>query len=332
VIDVQLYYKKQSALKYGNEDGIAQTFVGQRVIYLWLAMIALTAKAIHDKIQSLGFKDCLVMLSTVDSLESENGGIIIQVVGELSNAGLPSQKFTETFFLAAQPPNGYFVLNDIFRYIKDDVDSDFEDIEPDPLNEIDVSEDHHPVPEILSNGFHSDLAPTALPLPEPTPSIESPITSHLDSEQISHASQGLQDTDDRLDGKEPSILPDQIAAPTFASDATESTPDEPVPTSDENYHAQENLNFEPQSEKDDTPSETSQTAPAATEPAPAKTWATLAATNREKWASQPEPKPSSSGPPPVYPKNINQPIVRRESAKPLPQGKPPNRTFLLIPR
>jgi len=38
LIDIQLYYKKQSALKYGNEDGIAQTFVGQRVLSLPLGM------------------------------------------------------------------------------------------------------------------------------------------------------------------------------------------------------------------------------------------------------------------------------------------------------
>jgi len=269
------------------------------------------------------------MLSTVDSLESENGGIIIQVVGELSNAGLPSQKFTESFFLAAQPPNGYFVLNDIFRYIKDDVDSDFEDMESDPLNEIDVSEtpEHHPVPEILSNGFHSDLAPTEHPLSEPTTSIESPIASRLDSEQVSRVSQSLQDTDDGLDSKDPPLLPDQITVTTFATDATESSPNEPVPTENENHHGKENLIFQPQSEKDDAPSENSQSGPTATEPAPAKTWATLAATNREKWASPTEPKPPSSGTLPLHPKNTNQPIVRRESAKPVSQGTPPRRKF-----
>lgn len=39
----------------------------------------------------------------------------------MSNDGNPNRKFSQTFFLAEQP-NGYFVLNDIFRYLKDDDD------------------------------------------------------------------------------------------------------------------------------------------------------------------------------------------------------------------
>lgn len=39
----------------------------------------------------------------------------------MSNNGLPNRKFSQTFFLAEQP-NGYYVLNDIFRYLKDDED------------------------------------------------------------------------------------------------------------------------------------------------------------------------------------------------------------------
>lgn len=72
---------------------------------------------------SLGFEDCKVFVSTVDSQSSAEGGIIIQVVGELSNRGGPWRKFAQTFFLAEQP-NGYFVLNDIFRYIKEESDED----------------------------------------------------------------------------------------------------------------------------------------------------------------------------------------------------------------
>lgn len=48
---------------------------------------------------------------------------MIQVLGEMSNNGLPNRKFSQTFFLAKQP-NGYYVLNDIFRYLKDDEDTE----------------------------------------------------------------------------------------------------------------------------------------------------------------------------------------------------------------
>jgi hypothetical protein len=41
----------------------------------------------------------------------------------MSNKSQPHRKFVQTFVLASQT-NGYFVLNDIFRYIKDDVDEE----------------------------------------------------------------------------------------------------------------------------------------------------------------------------------------------------------------
>lgn len=42
--------------------------------------------------------------------------IVVQVIGEISNNSNPHEKFAQTFVLAEQP-NGYFVLNDIFRYL-----------------------------------------------------------------------------------------------------------------------------------------------------------------------------------------------------------------------
>lgn len=63
----------------------------------------------------------------MDSQASADGGIIIQVIGELSNKGGSWRKFSQTFFLAQQP-NGYYVLNDIFRYLTDeDEESQTED-------------------------------------------------------------------------------------------------------------------------------------------------------------------------------------------------------------
>jgi len=66
-------------------------------------------------------------VTNVDSqVSGEN--IVIQVVGAMSNNSQPSRKFVQTFVLAAQT-NGYFVLNDIFRYLFD------EDEETAPENE-----------------------------------------------------------------------------------------------------------------------------------------------------------------------------------------------------
>jgi len=46
----------------------------------------------------------------------------------MSNKGGASHKFAQTFFLAKQP-NGYFVLNDIIRFLKEDIENEYEDFE-----------------------------------------------------------------------------------------------------------------------------------------------------------------------------------------------------------
>lgn len=65
-------------------------------------------------------------MSNVDSQASFDN-IVIQVIGETSNKAGEPKKFVQTFVLAQQP-SGYFVLNDILRYI--DEESDDESAEP----------------------------------------------------------------------------------------------------------------------------------------------------------------------------------------------------------
>ncbi|GAA5990968.1 hypothetical protein JCM10908_000103 [Rhodotorula pacifica] len=101
------FYTKRSTLLHSTEGEDATACYGQQEI--------------HAKIMSLQFEDCKVYISNVDSQSSAEGGIIVQVIGEMSNANGPWRKFAQTFFLAGQH-NGYFVLNDICRYIKEEGD------------------------------------------------------------------------------------------------------------------------------------------------------------------------------------------------------------------
>jgi hypothetical protein len=71
---------------------------------------------IEAKINSLGFKDCDANIDFVDCQLSMNEGVMVMVTGSLSNAGQSPRRFNQSFFLARQP-NGYYVLNDIFRYL-----------------------------------------------------------------------------------------------------------------------------------------------------------------------------------------------------------------------
>ncbi|GAA5991306.1 hypothetical protein JCM11641_002818 [Rhodosporidiobolus odoratus] len=101
------FYTKRSTLIHSTEGDDTAACYGQQEI--------------HAKIMSLKFEDCKVYISNVDSQSSADGGIIVQVIGEMSNANGSWRKFAQTFFLAEQP-SGYFVLNDICRYIKEEGD------------------------------------------------------------------------------------------------------------------------------------------------------------------------------------------------------------------
>lgn len=84
-------------------------------------------EAINDKISQLHFRNCHAKIRSVDSHPTIGGGVVIQVTGELSNAGMAMRKFMQTFVLAQQEPKKYNVFNDIFRY----QDETFEDTEND---------------------------------------------------------------------------------------------------------------------------------------------------------------------------------------------------------
>ncbi|KIX02685.1 uncharacterized protein Z518_08627 [Rhinocladiella mackenziei CBS 650.93] len=111
---IHLFYSKKSQLVTGVE--------AEKVVP------ALGTKAISEKIKALDFQDCKVRVLNVDS-QSSFSNIVVQVIGEMSNKSEPHHKFVQTFVLAEQP-NGYFVLNDIFRYLSDDEDEIVEDEQP----------------------------------------------------------------------------------------------------------------------------------------------------------------------------------------------------------
>lgn len=108
---LHLFYYKNSQLTHGLEGETVPTYNGQQQI--------------SERIKEHQFQDCKVVVSNMDCQESANGAVVVQVLGEMSNRGGPSQKFVQTFFLAEQP-RGYYVLNDIFRLLKEDIDYDDE--------------------------------------------------------------------------------------------------------------------------------------------------------------------------------------------------------------
>lgn len=70
----------------------------------------------------MDFQDCKVRISNVDTQGSEEN-ILITVIGEMANKSGEPKKFVQTFVLAQQP-SGYFVLNDMLRYINEEVEEE----------------------------------------------------------------------------------------------------------------------------------------------------------------------------------------------------------------
>ena len=99
------FYNEDSTFVYGclDKPGKSAKFVCGR-------------EQIHNKIMLMNFNNCHTKIRQIDSMQTISDGFVIQVIGELSNDGQPLRRFLQTFVLALQSPNKYYVCNNIFRY------------------------------------------------------------------------------------------------------------------------------------------------------------------------------------------------------------------------
>lgn len=101
---VYRFYQDSSVLSRPDSNGVMSTVT--------------TMKNINDMICSLDYKNYKAEIKTADAQESFKDGVIVLVTGCLTGKDNLRRKFTQTFFLAPQD-NGYFVLNDVFRYVEE---------------------------------------------------------------------------------------------------------------------------------------------------------------------------------------------------------------------
>lgn len=78
-----------------------------------------TMQGINEKILSLNCKDYIAEIKTADAQQSFGEGVIVLVTGYLTGRDTVRKTFVQSFFLAPQE-KGYFVLNDVFRYVEND--------------------------------------------------------------------------------------------------------------------------------------------------------------------------------------------------------------------
>lgn len=107
------FYKENSSFTHGYEGVTTE----EDEVY--------GTEEIDKRIRSLEYSDCKVTLSVVDCQDSLDGGVVVLVVGHMANKGEEPRKFVQIFYLAVQtkPGVGYFVRNEIFRYLDEGSDN-----------------------------------------------------------------------------------------------------------------------------------------------------------------------------------------------------------------
>lgn len=231
----------------------------------------------------------------VDSQASFDN-ILITVIGEISNKSEPSRKFVQTFVLAEQP-NGYYVLNDIFRYLTEE-DEEVSNEEPAPAAELKEA------PE----------APAEPAAPEVAATSES-ADAQVDNEPAAHK------VDEKLEEAQPNGETTTTAQPKAAEQTNGETgaqeaPEVPAPAAD-TESVQTEYPASPQTtptpaEPKEPPSSKEETTPVpAATPAKAvpKTWATIASKSSATAPVVPAipvaPKaPASNSPQPAAPAQL----------------------------
>ncbi|KAI0819919.1 hypothetical protein BC628DRAFT_947766 [Trametes gibbosa] len=249
----------------------------------------------------------------------------------MSNKGEAWRKFVQTFFLAEQP-NGYFVLNDIFRFLKEESveEGDEQEVEvvqkPTPTEHVPVP----PAPRSPSPPPPVEPEPITAVTIAPPPAIEEPAPSPSSSPAPEPQSQ--------VNGHAPESKFEPTPAPREPSPAP--TPEPPATASPPPVSppAQQHQTLaptpvapapaQPPQQQQPPPQAAPAHAPAPAAPTPSapKTWASLAATGAQGWglavASQSRgtseaPVPSSASPaPPSGPQFPVPHATTRPTARP----------------
>ncbi|KAL6135510.1 hypothetical protein ACLB2K_067738 [Fragaria x ananassa] len=102
--NVYRFYQDSSVMSRPDADGVMRSVT--------------TMQGINDQILSFDYKEYKAEIETADAQISYKDGVTVLVTGCLTSKDNLNRKFAQSFFLAPQE-NGFFVLNDVFRYVED---------------------------------------------------------------------------------------------------------------------------------------------------------------------------------------------------------------------
>jgi hypothetical protein len=220
----------------------------------------------------------------------------------MSNKSEPHHKFVQTFVLAEQP-NGFYVLNDIFRYLNEDEDEIVDDQE---AAEQEIAQGEHSSPAILVQEVEQS---------------QETVTDEAAAEQIDRSLEEVAKAEKQEPAPGPNGISDTVALekdalaedneqmPTSTKEMSEDTHKSPSAAGDDDPAAEESvLALEPIPARSLEPAESS---PIPQAPAAKKTWANMVGA---KAPALPAPPVSS------VPSAASQPRVQKSAQTALPQS------------
>ncbi|KAI4328555.1 hypothetical protein L6164_020899 [Bauhinia variegata] len=201
---VHRFYHDTSVLSRPEEDGSMTTVT--------------TIESINNKILSLDYTSYRVEILSADAQPSYKEGVMVVVTGCLTGKDNLKRKFTQSFFLAPQD-KGFFVLNDVFRYVDEYKSVDFDSA---PTNDADGSSpiytpepesNHVPVPENLPPTSQNAIADAEI-------LVSNEVSEPLENGKLSVAEKLVEDTHEKE-----SIQQEPISSiEKISSNALEDTP------------------------------------------------------------------------------------------------------------
>ncbi|XP_024967539.1 ras GTPase-activating protein-binding protein 1-like isoform X2 [Cynara cardunculus var. scolymus] len=191
---VHRFYQDVSKLGRPEEDGSMS--------------ITTTMDAIDAKILSLNYGDFRAEIRSVDAQESLNGGVNVLVTGYLTGKDNVQRNFTQSFFLAPQD-KGFFVLNDMFRYMENanhpegdnpPTEDEATPVTPEQVPEI-VPVPENDIPEQAAVLTEESKAEEVVPMEngeEPTVEEEEPVPEVVD--EVPEISQLAVESNTKIEG------------------------------------------------------------------------------------------------------------------------------------
>ncbi|KAJ9114914.1 hypothetical protein QFC20_001287 [Naganishia adeliensis] len=317
------FYNKKSTFVHGVEGEDVPTSYGQQQI--------------HQRVISLGFSNCKAFIHHIDAQPSFSGGIVLQVIGEISNASGPWRKFTQTFFLAGQP-NGYFVLNDIFRYLKEEDEEHDEGDDEDSVAAEQVEETEQPAAPVEEQPVadKSSMRPPLRPseLAESTPPVAEAPETVVPKEETPAVTEPQQEPATSEPAKEeskeePVSAEETVPAPEPVVEAEKPAPAAPEPEKEAPVQQQQPKPTPPSETQRQSPAPRGKPAPApapAAAPTPAappkpRTWASTAAAKPNAWGTALATKEalSASASAPAVPAGVQRTASAQKTAQQQPK-------------